>query len=462
MSSDVLRCLRLDLTRALSGGLPHAEVTAPTWEDLTRRDARAAAIGRHLLQLRSSGQAGFSRLDAGAWGLPEVVRRAAELKPLGDCLLVLGIGGSALGARALRDALRPLGRPRSAANERPVSVEILDSLDPEFVRGLLDRLDPQRTVVAAISKSGTTLETVILLKVVQAWLEEACPQDWAQRLTFVTDPERGALRTLAEGAGVATLPVPSDVGGRFSVLTAVGMLPAAFLGLDIFALLGGAGADGSVEDPLADPAWRYATLHDAWWAAGGRVSALLSYRQSLASFGAWFQQLWAESLGKRRSDGAELGWTPLALRGPAAQHSFLQLFQDGPRDKLVTSLRIGEQDEGLQIPTNGSALGDLGADLNGLSLSAVLRAEEAGTVAALVEGGRPVVDLMIPRLDEAGLGALFGFFQRAVAYAGLLWDIDPFDQPGVEAGKRYASAMLGREGFAAEAADFSDVLAGRD
>jgi glucose-6-phosphate isomerase len=339
---------------------------------------------------------------------------------------------------------------------------VLDTLDPDFVRRVLASLDPQRTVVAAISKSGGTLETVSLTKVVQSWLEAACPSDWAQRMTFVTDPDRGAFRALAAEAGLSTLAVPADVGGRFSVLTAVGLLPAAFLGLDTSGLLAGARSLGSIADPAADPAWRYATLHDVWWQAGGRVSVLLSYREGLTAFGAWYQQLWAESLGKRRGDGEALGWTPLALRGPADQHSLLQLLQEGPSDKLVTSLRVGAASADLCIPSSESPTGALGSDLNGLALDAILRAEEAGTVAALVEDGRPVVDLNVPELNEHTLGALFGFFMRAAAYAGLLWDIDPFDQPGVEAGKRYASAMLGRQGTAAEAARLRAVLGDRD
>ena len=459
--SDTVPSLSLDLSRAVREGL-RGRASAPTRLDLSARDTRAAAIGERLLALQAANQVGFARCDGEAWGLPGVVRRAVALRQLGDCLLVLGIGGSALGARALRDAFSAREAPARTGEGPPARVEVLDTLDPASVRLMLARLDPSRTVVAAISKSGGTLETVSLTKVVQQWLAAARPDDWTERFTFVTDPEHGAFRALAGPVGVATLSVPSDVGGRFSVLTAVGMLPAAFLGLDTSALLAGARSAGGIEDPQGDLAWTYACLHDAWWQAGGRVSALMSYHEGLASFGAWYQQLWAESLGKRRSDGVELGWTPLSLRGPADQHSLLQLFQQGPPDKLLTSLRVRERSDELRIPAGPSALSGLSPDLNNLSLGEILRAEEAGTVAALVEDGRPVVDLSVERLDETSLGALFGFFMRAVAYAGLLWEVDPFDQPGVEAGKRYASAMLGRAGFAAEAARLSDVLDGRD
>ena len=447
--------LKLDLTRATSEGLPSALSKIPGQEAVALRRQRAAEVARKLLDGQEAGHVGFARLDQELWGIPGVLSRARELRALGDTLLVLGIGGSALGARALRDALSPAGR----GLETQPQLVVLDSLDPGVVRRTLTRLDPARTLVAAVSKSGGTLETVSLLKVAQAWLSAACPADWAQRMTLVTDPNKGAFRELASSLGLATLPVPADVGGRFSVLTAVGMLPAAFLGLNVEAFFSGAQSSGSVGEAAEDPAWDYAAAHDAWWEAGATGSALMSYSERLSSFGAWFQQLWAESLGKRDSDGHELGWTPLALRGPADQHSLLQLFQDGPRDKLVTMLRVEDSDESLVVP---ASLPSVGADLAGLSLAEILRAEEAGTVAALVESGRPVIDLTVSRLDECGLGALFFFFQRAAAYAGLLWDIDPFDQPGVEAGKRYASAMLGRDGFDVEAARIRNVLDGRD
>lgn len=462
MTNSSPAALRLDLSRALREGM-QAVVEVPVGQAmLDARAPRCAEIGRRLLALQEQEVAGFARLDFEAWSLGAVEDRSRELSALGETLLVLGIGGSALGARALRDALRPDNAWPAQRAPGEGRVEILDSLDPALVRSTLRRLDPRRTVVAAISKSGGTIETVSLLKVVQAWLSSANPDDWKQRLTFVTDPAEGAFREVAAREGIASLAVPPDVGGRFSVLTAVGMLPAAFLGLDLRALLAGGRSSGDLAVEPDDAAWRLAALHDAWWEAGGRVAAWMTYCDRLASLGAWFQQLWAESLGKRRSDGAELGWTPLSLRGPADQHSLLQLLQDGPRDKLVTLVSLGEREADITIPASGAVLDPLGGFLEGKSFGAVLRAEEAGTVAALVEAGRPVAELRVPRLDEQSLGALFAFFQRTVAYAGLLWDIDPFDQPGVEAGKRYASAMLGREGFDDEAARLAEVLSGRD
>ena len=447
--------ITLDLRRALRLLSTQEGVSAPDLGALEELRSRAPDVAQKLIELQETRTVGFARLDDEEWQTAQTVARAAELQSLGDNMLMLWIGGSALGARVIRDALVSEGM----SDQEDRRLFILDTLDPERVGAVLTKLDPASTVVAAISKSGGTLETVSLLKVVQSWLKSARPSDWAERITLVTDSKRGKFREIAGRLNLSPLSVPSDVGGRFSVLTSVGMLPAAFLGLDVGAFLAGARESGSFETVAEDPAWDYAALHHLWWEAGASVSALMSYSDRLSSFGGWFQQLWAESLGKVSSDGRELGWTPLALRGPADQHSLLQLLQEGRRDKLVTMLRIKDAPSSLSIP---ATLPDLGEDLDGLDLSEVLRAEEAGTGAALVESGRPVVDLNVARLDAFHLGALFFFFQRAVAYAGLLCEVDPFDQPGVEAGKRYASALLGRPGFDDEAERLRDLLNDRD
>ena len=447
--------VRVDLRFALRSRLGE-RASAPSLDEVTIFRARAQPEANKLLKLQQEGLVGFARLDSEAWQVDAVVACAAKLRGLADTLLVLGIGGSALGARALQDALaddlHALGGPR---------LVILDTLDPRHVLGRLARLDSSRTALAAISKSGGTLETISLFKLVQAWLSERQPSDWRERVVLVTDPETGAFRELAESEGLTSLPVPADVGGRFSVLTAVGLLPAAFLGLSPADFLAGARASGRLTEAASDPAWDYALVHHLWWREGARVSALMSYREGLSTLGDWFVQLWAESLGKLRPEGA-YGWTPLALRGPADQHSILQLLQEGPRDKLLTMIRVHEGEPDVEIPVGQGAIASLGADLAGRCFREILSAEEAGTVAALVADGRPVIELHIDKLDAHHFGALVAFFQRAVAYLGVLAGIDPFDQPGVEAGKRFASAILGRPGAAETASGLAEVLDGRE
>ena len=384
----------------------------------------------------TDGSAGVLRLDDEAWGLPEAVALGRALASRADVLIVIGIGGSALGSRALEQALRPA--PWGPTTPR---LAILDTIDPAYVGAILGELRPQQTAVAVISKSGGTIETAALFRLVLPWLQVA--PDWRQRLAFVTDPERGLLRPLARAWGVPALSVPPDVGGRFSVLTAVGILPAAFLGLDVDRLLGGArgmAAACRVGD-VSNPAWRFAAAHDAWW-PDADVTVFYPYCERLRGFGEWFQQLWAESLGKPRAGKDPYGWTPAVHRGPTDQHSQLQMWQQGPSNRIVTF--VGVDDPGVDLgPLPLSAPADsVVPSLADVTLRRLLDAERLATAAALISAGRPVLDLRLPRVDARSLGELIILLEAATVFAGLLRGIDPFDQPGVELGKRVTKALL--------------------
>ncbi len=442
--SDSVPTLRLDTRHA---------ARAPLDDQVPQLDAALDA----LLARQASGTAGFLTLDADAWGLPDAVALGSTLADRADVLFVVGIGGSALGARALETALGSVDVARRLA--------VLDTVDPAYVAPLLDAVDPARAAVAVISKSGGTIETAALFRLLLPWLRRA--SDWRDRLVFVTDPERGLLRPLADAWGLATLPVPPDVGGRFSVLTAVGLLPAAFLGVDTAALLEGARrmADACVTRALeTNPAWRFAAVHDQWW-PDADVTVFYPYCERLRGMGEWFQQLWAESLGKPRPGAAPYGWTPAAHRGPTDQHSQLQMWQEGPADRIVTF--VGVDDPGVDLgplPLDGPEHAVVPA-LADVTLRRLLDAERLGTAAALITAGRPAIDLRLPAVDAASLGELIVFLEAATAFAGLLRDIDPFDQPGVELGKRVTKALLA-EGLPdrSEAVGFDwalDVLARR-
>jgi glucose-6-phosphate isomerase len=366
------------------------------------------------------------------------VRIAASLRARCDAMLVLGIGGSALGAAAVDAALGDIADPHRLV--------ILDTVDPVAVRAALGALDPRRTAVAVISKSGGTIETAALFRVVVPWLETA-DGDFLDRVVFVTDPAGGSLRPLARELGVTCLPVPPDVGGRFSVLTAVGVLPLAFRGIEIPPLLAGAAAarDRALSrDPL-DPAAAFAGIHELSWPAA-QTTVWIAYCERLRLLGEWFQQLWGESLGKPTRDGV-YGWTPVVARGPADQHSQLQLWQQGPNTRIVTFVRVDDGGASLPIPSPSGPLGRIGDYLAGASLESLLDAERRGTMTALVEAGRPVLDLSVPKVDGESVGALIMTLELATALAGFLRDIDPFDQPGVEAGKQFAYGLLGRSGY---------------
>jgi glucose-6-phosphate isomerase len=444
------RPLQLDITRALVG--PGRPLPVSVGDIEARSDALAAAA-TELSGRQSAGTLGFLSLDWDAWQIDRAVGVAARLGEHTDVLLVLGIGGSALGARALDEALGPdSGRSdRSLTGRRLV---VLDSVDPCRVAHTLSSLDAQRTAVVVISKSGGTVETAALFRVVLPWLRDAVGARWSQRMAVITDAERGALRPLAREHGLAALPIPDDVGGRFSVLTAVGMLPAAYLGLDVAALRAGAEAmrdEVTSVDLSTNPAWRFAALHDAWWGEAN-ISVLVSYCDRLAAVGEWFQQLWGESLGKIRPDGVSVGWTPGRAQGPVDQHSQLQLWQEGPRDKLISILRVADPGASVLVPSLHGPENGVGSYLAGTTLEELMDAERRGTTAALVHAGRPVAEFCLDRVDEFAVAGLLVFFQQATALTGLLSGVDPFDQPGVEAGKRFAYGLMGRDGFADEGA----------
>jgi glucose-6-phosphate isomerase len=307
--------------------------------------------------------------------------------------------------------------------------------------------------VNVISKSGGTAETMAQYLVVRQWLEDALGGAAARHLVFTTDPARGALRELAVREGIATLEVPPDVGGRFSVLSPVGLLPAALVGIDVAGLL--AGARQAIESAEADqlgrnPAALYAALH---WAADAdlqaRINVLMPYTDRLREFAEWYRQLWAESLGKRVDRGGQAvhrGPTPVGAVGATDQHSQVQLFMEGPYDKAITFVVVDELGVDLTIPARADLPADL-AYLPGHTLGELLRAEYEATSAALAQMGRMSCTLRLPALSPASLGEAIMFLQLATGYAGVWYGVDPFDQPGVELGKKLTFAAMGRPGF---------------
>ena len=414
------------------------------------RDACADVEAR-----RRSGEMGFFALpgdrDLAAATL-QVARVAARRC---DAFVVIGIGGSALGAAAVRDALPSphRGEPDEGAPAGPPRLHILDNPDPDTVSALLARLDPERTMFNVVSKSGSTAETMAQFLVVWRWLEEAVGAETAwTRFVFTTSAERGALRDLAARFDVPALPVPESVGGRFSVLSPVGLLPAAVLGVDIEALLDGAAAmvrRCAAPDPAANPAGALATLlHAAHTEMGASVHVFMPYTDRLRGLAYWVQQLWAESLGKaldRAGGRVETGPTPVPAFGSADQHSILQLLMEGPRDKVVVFLGREAPGEDVAIPSAFADTPDL-AYLGGHTLFGLLDRQRRATAEALRRGGRMNMTVMVDRVDARSLGALFMLFQIAVVYAGALYGVDPLDQPGVELGKSLTRGLMGGGG----------------
>jgi glucose-6-phosphate isomerase len=432
-------------------------------ERLSELSRRFAGVHAEVRRRRGAGEYGFYRLvDQGP--TVRAIRTFAEgLGQAHDHVLVLGIGGSALGTKALLNALRPPAWNELDDEGRDFfpRLTVLENVDPTSVAAALERIDPRRVLVNVISKSGGTAETMAQYLVVRAWLEQELGPAAYRHLVFTTDPARGALRELAQQDHIATLDVPPDVGGRFSVLSPVGLLPAALVGIDIEGLLGGARRALERSEPeelLQNPAALYAGLHwEADRSEGARIHVLMPYTDRLRELAEWYRQLWAESLGKRvdrEGRPVNVGPTPVGAVGATDQHSQVQLFMEGPFDKVITFVTVDDFGVDLTIPRPPDAGRELPPDLEylpGHTLGELLRAEYEATSAALAQMGRMNCTLRLPDLSAQTIGELLMFFQLATGYAGVWYGIDPFDQPGVELGKRLTYAAMGREGYPAMA-----------
>jgi glucose-6-phosphate isomerase len=412
-----------------------------------------------LHERREAGELGFMDLPTDTALIRQVQEVADSFGQWFETLVVVGIGGSSLGGRAVAEALLDPHWNERTDEERDHFPQLyfLENADPDSTAALLDRVDLRRTLFNVISKSGGTAETMAQYMIIEERLRDELGPDGARgHLLFTTDPDAGALRALARSREIPALPVPANVGGRFSVLSPVGLLPAAVTGVDIEALLAGAAEMQErclSPDLTRNPAGLLAgLLHTADTELGHPVHVFMPYADRLRALALWFQQLWAESLGKKGTGrgatpgGGGVGPTPVAALGAVDQHSLLQLLMEGPRDKVVLFLRVGRRDEALPIPRTHAEEPSL-AYLGGHTLEELLDTELRATVEALRRDGRPSLTLEVETLDARALGELFMLFQMATVLAGGWYGVDPLDQPGVELGKRLTSGLLGREGY---------------
>jgi len=425
-----------------AGGIPEEEWTSAAGTFRAAHDGFSA--------LRAVGTVGFADIVRDTALRDQATGFANRTRGRYSDVVILGIGGSALGPIALRTALRPSGwnmLTDEARNGYP-RLHVLDNVDPETISTLLGRLDLSQTLFIVTSKSGGTAETMSQFLIVHARLGEKGLKA-SEHVVFVTDPTQGALRPLAEATDIQALDIPPSVGGRFSILAPVGTLPAALIGIDVARLLEGAAdmAGRCDRNVLVDnPAGVYATLQ---WLADTRhdksINVFMPYSDPLRDFAAWFVQLWAESLGKHRPDGMSVGQTPLAALGATDQHSQVQLFMEGPKDKVVTFVAVENRAVDVTIPHGFSEVKEL-AYLGGHSLGELIDVEHRATAGALAKRGRPNLTIRLTRVDEWHVGGLIMLLELATAYAGQLYGIDAFNQPGVELGKQFAYALLGRPG----------------
>jgi glucose-6-phosphate isomerase len=386
--------------------------------------------------------------------LDAVVGTANELEGRFDNMVVLGIGGSALGNIALQAALNPPTYNLLPADKRSgPRMFVVDNVDPANLRAVLDLCDPRTTLFNVVSKSGETAETAAQFMIVRERLKQAVGKRWSEHVVAITDPARGTMRTICDDAGIVTLPVPEGVGGRFSALSPVGLFSAAMCGIDVAALLDGAKAMDErctrpvlTENPAATLAYLLVELGTR---KGKPNHVLMPYANGLYLLADWYRQLWAESLGKK-SDlaGHEVyaGFTPIKALGTTDQHSQVQLYREGPNDKVIGFVEVESfGDDDLTIPTGMGV--DAIAYLEGRSMTALLNAEKRATEYALIASARPNYTIRFPKVDAHHVGEFIALWQIATAYAGLMLNIDAYDQPAVETGKKATFGLMGRDGY---------------
>ncbi len=384
----------------------------------------------------------------------DILETAKNVREKFENFVVLGIGGSALGPTMAFNALCHLrynDLPKEKRNGPRFFVE--DNVDPVRMQALLDVIDVKTTCFNVISKSGATSETMTQYLIVSDLLKKA-GADLKEHLIFTTDAARGNLVKISnELGGVKSYVLPDGVGGRFSQLCPVGLLPAAVLGIDIKAMLEGAAYMDKLcntDDFRANPALLSAVLQYAAMKDGKNVGVMMPYSDNLRYVSDWYAQLWAESLGKNvtlKGKPCNVGQTPVKALGVTDQHSQVQLYTEGPYDKIVTFLSVDKYATPFTIPEGCENIPDVGF-LGGHTMEELIQAENKATAYALTKAGRLNYTISLPEVNEFTLGQLLYFFELQTAYAGAMLDVDTYNQPGVEAGKKATFALLGKNGYA--------------
>lgn len=383
-----------------------------------------------------------------------------------DNILVLGIGGSALGGMAVTEALlKPYWNllTKEQRNGLP-RIFFMDNIDPDYMNGLLEVIDLKKTLVNVITKSGSTAETMSQYMIIKDLLEKELGEDYRKNIVATTDQKVGVLRQLADQEGYKTFVVPDDVGGRFSVFSAVGLVPFALVGLDIDKMISGikdmdlALKNTDIYENIAAQGALINYLMDIW--KGKNLSVMMPYSSRLKYVSDWYVQLWAESLGKEFNNSGEkvnVGPTPIKALGATDQHSQIQLYNEGPNNKIITFIRTENFDTTLEIPNifEYTGIGYLG----GKTINSLINAEADSTRVALADYKRPTMTITLERVDEYNVAQLLYMLEVQTAIAGELYNINTFNQPGVEQAKNYTYALMGRAGYEGSAETLKEKLA---
>ncbi len=451
--------LSLNFTNCLvdSIGLSHG-LSEP---ELYGMEAKLKSAHESVIHQADAGKLGFVDLPNQSDEARKIMSWAKKKRGSFDTLVVLGIGGSALGNIAIQNALRSpywnMGDKKSRKGW--LRLFVFDNVDPRWAADLAAVVDPRRTLFNVISKSGTTAESLAAYFIFRKRVEEKVGLKKAsQHFVITTDAQKGYLRELAAREQMDRFAVPANVGGRFSVLSPVGLVSSALTGVHVEKLLEGARAMRSkCQNPSLkmNPAAAYAAIQYLYYQKGMRLSVLMPYSQNLYSMADWYRQLWAESLGKRVDRSGRVvhvGPTPIKALGVTDQHSQAQLYMEGPYDKVICFLTLNDFGKKVVIPKI-----DKKHYLGGRTLNELLKAEEQGTRSALTKAERPNMTLTLDEVSERSIGEIFFFFEMATAYMGELLSINAFDQPGVELAKIYTHALMGRAGFETQRAELEEM-----
>ncbi|ADO76403.1 glucose-6-phosphate isomerase [Halanaerobium praevalens] len=429
-------------------------------------DFKDEAVKAHqnILAAAEAGEMGFMELPHNQQEIvAELKQTAEELKDKFDNFVVLGIGGSALGNIAVQTAINdPYYNLFAEARDGYPRLFVSDNVDPEGVKALLAKLDPKKTLFNVISKSGSTAETMSQFLLARKFIAEAVGEDRVgEHFIATTSKDSGYLIEIAEREGMKKFFIPDNVGGRFSVLTPVGLLSAAMTGVDIEQLLAGAAYMDKIcreNDFWQNPALVNALIQYLAYKKGKVMSVMMPYSDRLSDLADWYRQLWAESLGKevdRQGNKVNLGPTPIKALGATDQHSQAQLYMEGPFDKIITFLEVENFAEELEIPKAYADLDGLGY-LGDHNFAELINTEKWATELALNKRQRMNQTVKVPKVNEFTLGQLFYFFEFQTAVAGELFNINAFNQPGVELGKNYTYGIFGRSGYQAKKDEFEN------
>ena len=376
--------------------------------------------------------------------ISDILFEAEKIRKKADIYIVIGIGGSYLGARAVIEALQHNFNALQKERKNPFIVYAGNTLSEDYIADLLEVLDKRDYCLTVISKSGTTTEPALAFRILKAHLETKYgKQEAKERIIAITDKEKGALKTLSNEEGYKTYIVPEDIGGRYSVLTPVGLLPIAVAGFDIKSLTEGAKLmrnnllnNTSFE---LNPAWQYAAYRNILYNKGKSIELMVNYSPNLIYFSEWWKQLYGESEGKQGK-----GLFPASVSNTTDLHSMGQYIQEGKRLMFETTLHVESSNKKVEIPFDKENRDGLNYLLS-KSLTEINHKSEQGTFMAHIDGNVPQIKISIEKVNEENLGALIYFYEFACGLSGYTLEVNPFDQPGVEAYKKNMFALLGKK-----------------